>query len=55
VKIAAGLKSAWKTMAAENSEAWYIKDAASCTTLEAFVSFAPLCAGPFEEASTLEG
>jgi hypothetical protein len=24
-------------MAAENSEAWYIKDAASCTTPEAFV------------------
>jgi hypothetical protein len=24
-------------MAAENSEAWYINDAASCTTPEAFV------------------
>jgi hypothetical protein len=29
-------------MAAENSEAWYINDAASCTTREAFVDFAPL-------------
>jgi hypothetical protein len=42
-------------MAAENSETWYINDAASCTTPEAFVGFAPLCAGLFEEASTLEG
>jgi hypothetical protein len=42
-------------MAAENSEAWYINDAASYTTLEAFVGFAPLCVGLFEEASTFEG
>jgi hypothetical protein len=42
-------------MAVENSEAWYINDVASCTILEAFVGFAPLCDGLFEEASTLEG
>jgi hypothetical protein len=42
-------------MAVENSEAWYIKDAASCTILEAFVGLAPLYAGLFEEASILEG
>jgi hypothetical protein len=42
-------------MAAENSEAWYINDAASCTTPEAFVGFAPLYVGLFEEASILEG
>jgi hypothetical protein len=29
-------------MAAENSEAWYINDAASYTTTEAFVGLAPL-------------
>jgi hypothetical protein len=29
-------------MAAENSEAWYINNAASYTTPEAFVGFAPL-------------
>jgi hypothetical protein len=55
LKTAAGLKSEWETMAAENSEAWYINDATSCTTLEAFVDFAPLWDGLFEEASTLEG
>jgi hypothetical protein len=42
-------------MAAENSETWYINDAASYTTPEAFVDFAPLCDGLFEEASALEG
>jgi hypothetical protein len=42
-------------MAAENSEAWYINDFASCTIPEAFVGFVPLCDGLFEEASTLEG
>jgi hypothetical protein len=42
-------------MAAENSEAWYINDAASYTTPEAFGGFAPLCDDLFEEASTLEG
>jgi hypothetical protein len=38
-------------MAMKNSEAWYINDAASCTTPETFVGFAPLCDGLFEEAS----
>jgi hypothetical protein len=51
LKTAAGLKSEWETMAMKNSEAWYINDAASCTTPETFVGFAPLCDGLFEEAS----
>jgi hypothetical protein len=42
-------------MATENNEAWYMNDAASYTTPEVFVDFAPLCDGLFEEASTLEG
>jgi hypothetical protein len=55
LKTVAGLKSEWETIAAENSEAWYINDAASCTTPEAFVGLAPLWDGLFEEASILEG
>jgi hypothetical protein len=55
LKTAAGIKSEWETIAAENSEAWYINDAASWTTPEAFVGFAPLYDSLFEEASTLEG
>jgi hypothetical protein len=55
LKTAAGLKSGWAIILAENNEAWHTEVAASYNTPKASTLLVTPRADLFEEASTLEG